>query len=440
MLLASITLFVLAACSNVSPTPTLQETEFSSVASVEIPADTTQAELEALYGGTAFVFRPEAGFAVLGFSADQAALTTLSTDPSENIFATPEITAAGWDAWAGGHGAWSGGHGAWSGGHGAWSGGHGAWSGGWDAWAGGHGAWSGGNQATSTFSQNLDIWDQINLPEAQALAPNLGSGVKIAVIDTGIDLNHPAFAGKLAPASEWKDFVDGDSYPQEVQGSNYGHGTGVAGVILQVAPNVTILPLRVLDGDGVGDTDDVVAAMDWAIQKGADIINLSLGATVDDEALHTMIEYAFDQKVFVMASAGNANTEAPTFPARRAASGPVSEYTVGVGSVSVNDIKSPFSNYGDSLELMAPGERIYTVAPDESIGYWSGTSFATPIVTGALALGIGETDDPKQFANELSRTIVKINDKNTDYFGDKRYNKKLGKGRLDVEAFLDKVL
>ena len=110
------------------------------------------------------------------------------------------------------------------------------------------------------------------------LAPNLGEGVKVAVIDTGIDLDHPGFAGRLAPAGEWRDYVDGDDFPMdEPGGAGFGHGTAVAGIIVQVAPNATILPIRVLAPDGRGDVDDVVTAIDHAITVGAQVINLSLG-------------------------------------------------------------------------------------------------------------------------------------------------------------------
>ena len=155
--------------------------------------------------------------------------------------------------------------------------------------------------------------------------------------------------------------------------------------------------------------------------------------------MQTMMSYAFSKKVFVVASAGNANAEGVTYPSRTAASGPVSEYTVGVGSVDKSDIKSSFSNFGKDLEIMAPGENIYTAFPGGQVGYWSGTSFATPIVTGALALGVGETSDAKQFANELARTASDINTLNNTRFN-KQYDKKLGEGRLNIQAFLEKVL
>ena len=411
---------LLTAC-GVGPAP-LAPTEFSSVASIDIPADAEQAQIEAQYGGAAVVFRPEAGFAVLAFTQQQDGLTTLSTSANQNTFATPEVSAGGNSVWGGGNS---------------------VWGGGWDAWAGGNSVWGGGNSvwgggSPTTLTQNLSLWDQVNLPEGQSLAPNLGGGVKVAVIDTGIDLLHPAFAGRLAPVSEWKDFVDGDNYPQEVAGNLHGHGTGVAGVVLQVAPNVTILPLRVLDGNGLGNTDDVIAAIDWAFRKGADVINLSLGATVDVAALNTMVNYVASRGVYVVSSSGNTGDRSVTYPAANAnlGSGDGKYLSLGVGSVSSGDKKSGFSTYGDRLELVAPGESLYTPAPDAQIGYWSGTSFAAPVASGALALGAGEklssADEYRKLAEHLGASARDVSDKNPGTY--------LGYGRLDIQAFMRKAL
>ncbi|MEZ4606323.1 MAG: S8 family serine peptidase [Deinococcales bacterium] len=92
--------------------------------------------------------------------------------------------------------------------------------------------------------------------------------MKVAVIDTGVDLSHPMLSGKLAPSTEWWDYVDNDNSPQDVSGGEgYGHGTVVSTLILQVAPQATILPLRVLASNGLGDLDDVAAAIDRYKQR-----------------------------------------------------------------------------------------------------------------------------------------------------------------------------
>ena len=124
---------------------------------------------------------------------------------------------------------------------------------------------------------------RINLPAAQAISK--GAGVKVAVLDTGIDKTHPLFAGKLLPG---RDFVDNDNDPSEVGTSGvgaYGHGTHVAGIVLMVAPDAKIIPIRVLDQNGVGNVWTLSKALNYAANPdgnpatddGANIINLSLG-------------------------------------------------------------------------------------------------------------------------------------------------------------------
>lgn len=390
---ALLTLFIVA-CGGAEPTPLVAQ-DFKYVASVEISATTDQAELEAEYGGTAFVFRPEAGFAILGF--DEAGLGIQS---NEDVFRTPEVSSHGREVWGGGR----------------------------EVWGGGLNAWSG--SASPTLAQNNGYWDKINLPEGQRLAPNLGRGVKVAVIDTGIDLDHPVFQGKLAPRREWWDFVGWDDYPQEEAGSSYGHGTGVAGIILQVAPNATILPLRVLDKNGRGDVDDVVTAIDMAVWRGAHIINLSLGTKVDVDSLEILVRYAKQRGVIVVASSGNRDEGRLEFPAQY-------DYEVlSVGSVNYGDAKSDFSSYGRSLDVLAPGETVYTALPDDQLGYWTGTSFAAPMVTGALALAVGEAGSYSHLSpNDLVWWMINESDNINGLSQNWMFGDWVG-GRLNVEAFL----
>ena len=405
----------LAACGGLTTpeVPQAAPERFDYSLSVDIAPGANRADIEAQYDGKAVVWRPEAGFAVLGLH-DAGGLSTLGAKENKKAFKLPENVTGAVDG----------------SGRSAWSGGRSAWSGGRSAWSGGRSAWSGG--APTTFAENLGYWDQIDLPEGQALAPHLGAGVKVAVIDTGIDLRHPAFVGRLAPPSEWKDFVDGDAYPQEVQGTNYGHGTGVADVIVQVAPNVTILPLRVLGPDGSGDTTDVVAAIDYAVQKGAQVINLSLGTDTDEKTLKELVKYAVKQEVLVVASAGNNGQENVMFPAR------YNSEVLSIGSVNRDDELSPFSAYGKELSLTAPGEFIYTAAPDNSVGYWSGTSFAAPIVTGAAALALGEkVTYTKMNPKDLNKILTGATDDVRGRGRNSRFKAdQLGKGRLDIDNFL----
>lgn len=389
-------LALLAACSSVQTeiptTPTTNPHPYSL--SVDVEPSSLKEEVEARYDGDVIVWRPEAGFAILGLD-EGGALSTQNLEgaaaqPSQDEVAAPEAEVEASSVWGGGG----------------------------NAWSGGGNAWSGGIDIASepTLSQkNADAWWQIDLEGGFSLAPRQGSGVKVAVIDSGLDLNHPAFADRLAPESEWKDFVDGDTYPQEERSEggdngNYGHGTGVAGVVLQVAPNATILPLRVLDSEGLGDITDVAAAIDHAVASGADVINLSLGTDKDSDALNRMIAYAAEKRVFVIASSGNTGNQEITYPARNAKqSGKMGDYLLSVGSAktywSVLSVLSVFSTYGNALEITAPGEYIYTAFPDNGVGYWSGTSFSAPMVSGTLALMLGEDKDERHIAGKLDDAL-----------------------------------
>lgn len=267
------------------------------------------------------------------------------------------------------------------------------------AWSGGFRAWGGGESGGPTLSANSAIWNKLALAPAHAhLAPTLGAGVTVAVIDTGLDLGHTAFSGRLTPKSTWYDFVDNDALPQEVAGAAYGHGTAVASITLQIAPKARVLPLRVLGTDGSGLPSDVVRAIDHALKLGADVIQLSLGTSEPDEALEQMVAYATARGVYVVASAGN-NDGNLTYPAANAMQAtPAGDMTVGVGSVDLNDVKSSFSNFvpennpmaEDGLEMVAFGENVYAAAPGGKMASWDGTSMAAPMIAGALALALAE--------------------------------------------------
>ncbi len=306
------------------------------------------------------------------------------------------------------------------------------------AWASGsRTAWASGEYLPVV--QNTDSFKQINLEAAQTLAPNLGTGVKIAVIDTGLDLSHPAFEGALAPASEWRDFYGNDAVPQD-EGTlgvgGYGHGTAVASIVLQVAPGATILPLRVLGPDGSGDTLMIAQAIKYAVSKGAKIINLSLGSKNKSEIVQREITNATNAGVLVVASAGNDNLNSITFPASIATNkGALGDNSISVGSVDLQDRKSSFSNYSNELELVAPGESIFTAGPDNLLVAWSGTSMSAPIVTGGLALAEGQlTATPPDLTRKMTDNGTNIYALNSAYTG------LLGKGRLDLKTFLNASL
>ena len=299
--------------------------------------------------------------------------------------------------------------------------------------------WSNGE--FSWMPENTALWQQVRLEEGHALASNLGYGVKVAIIDTGVDLKHPALAEALAPEKEWWDFYGDDAVPQEegVFGEGgYGHGTNVAGIVRQVAPRATILPIRVLGPDGSGNLTDVASAIHWAVKMKADVINLSLGSDEEIRAVEEVIDAAAKKGVLVVASTGNTGDTAVTYPARSAAAASSAAYRLSVTSVDAADVKSTFATYRAEVELAAPGEKVHSPAPGERVAAWSGTSMAAPMASGALALALGEklTVHRKGLTGALQAQSFDL----YALAPNRAYAAQLGEGRLDLAAFLEGVV
>ncbi len=383
----------LLGCNSINPpAPAVNVSANGYILTLKVSNTDSASALETRYSGKMLAYQPDAGFAMLlspnepskadpaitavqGNSAVSTPVKYLSSNPTALTPQGSNSNTSGWTAWSNGAGAWSGG----------WT----AWSGGWTAWSGGT-----GSLAPELPSANQSAWNQIKLYEAHRITRNYGSGVKVAVIDTGVDLNHPTFQGHLAPSSQWKDYVDGDTNPQEDSSGNgkaYGHGTAVAGVILQVAPRVTILPIRVLKKDGDGNTSDIVSAISYAVGQGAQIINLSLGTDGWDQSLYTICSWANAQGVRIVASAGNnGQKDNLTSPGMFTWYGGTYMKTIGVGSVNTSDALSSFSAFGDALFSTAPGESIFSAYPSNQAVSATGTSFAAPLYSGAIALAYAD--------------------------------------------------
>jgi thermitase len=411
VLLSALIIF-LSACGRSPTQPAGEPPSYTHALTVAITAHDTRDELEARYRATVVVWEPGAGFAILGLEGAPETLGPLSSNAEQNrsVITAPEVGAAGWPMWAGG---WQ------------------MWAGGWQMWAGGWQMWAGGQGNSFTPTENHAHWHQIGLFDAHALAPNRGAGVTVAVIDSGLDLHHPIFQGYLTSKKTWFDFVDFDLIPQDERGAlaepyGYGHGTGMAGIVRQVAPQARIMPIRVLRPDGSGELLAVVAAIYHAVERGADVINLSLGTTRPSLALRTIIDYANKRGVIVIASSGNTGDTAITFPAAYAAS----QFTLSVGSVDPADTKSDFSTYGARLDVLAPGRQVFTSAPGERVAGWTGTSISTAVVTGAVALALSETSDRGSLVPLMKGTAFNIDHLNQEYQG------QLGHGRIRVDAFL----
>lgn len=227
----------------------------------------------------------------------------------------------------------------------------------------------------------------IGLPQAWENISN--ETVTIAVIDSGICAGHPDLAGRI---SAGYDFVDDDNDPTDT----FGHGCGVAGVIAAnsnngvgiagVAPNVTIMPLRVLDSSGIGNYANISAAIIYATDNGADIINLSLAGTTFSQIMADAVNYAVERGVTVVASAGNQASDGIFYPAAFPS-------VISVGSVDPDLNQSSFSNFGANVDIYAPGRDILTTSINGDYEFMSGTSFAAPMVAGLLAISdVSNTD------------------------------------------------
>lgn len=318
------------------------------------------------------------------------------------------------------------------------------------AWARGRiGAWARGLDASTipsgamnTFSENAAAWNLIHLPEAQTLAPNLGKDVIVAVVDTGLDLNHPVFAGHLTDPATWHDFLGQDSDPTDAPTATnalYGHGTAVASLILQVAPEARILPVRALNADGEGTVASLVAGIDWAVKHGAQVINVSAVSSVDND-LTQAIARAASRGVYVTLAAGNEGDKKVSFPARNSTKkSALGQYAVNAGAVNSDSTMATWSNHGTALELNAPGVDLATAVAGGTYALVSGTSFATPVLSGTLALALGEPQQKRfvgQLAAQLNATATNIDAANKAITKGKSGSDVLGNGLVNAQAFM----
>lgn len=242
---------------------------------------------------------------------------------------------------------------------------------------------------------NSDVLRALKIDAAQAMAPHLGRGVTVAVIDTGIDLAHPMFRGALLPGH---DFVDHNPDASEM-GSDadaaYGHGTAVAGIIRQIAPEAKILPLRVLTPDGSGLAANVASAIRYAVDHGAQIVHLSIAARSANQGVRSALQYAVREGVMVVAACGNDGTNRCGAPAVSfAGNSPLARVGVSVSAANVDGTLPSWSTRGG--EVLAPGVKVLSAYPEGRTISATGSSFAAPMVTGSLALALGEGKDPSE--------------------------------------------
>jgi subtilisin family serine protease len=282
---------------------------------------------------------------------------------------------------------------------------------------------------------------KIRQPDLQVASGFTGTGVTVAVIDTGVDTSHSAlrsalvsgfnFIVNVANPSELVDLNPGAAAALEqsstsiLDGQNlvqlnsstmailsqsstsildgppraFGHGTMTAGLVHLVAPGAHIMSLKAFAGDGTSDLFNIVRAIYYAADHGANVISMSFEITQSSPALQNAIQYALSKNVVLVAAAGNDGDQILVFPAAYST-------VIGVGSTNNSDARSSFSNFGtNSVFIAAPGEGVITTYPGGNYAAGWGTSFSTPIVAGeaALVLQARPTYKPSDVANAISR-------------------------------------
>ncbi|MCE1188078.1 MAG: S8 family serine peptidase [Ignavibacteria bacterium] len=319
----------------------------------------------------------------------------------------------------------------------------------------------------SLYSQQWAL-QKIGAPAAWAVSEGADT-VLIGVIDTGIDFNHPDISHQLFinPGETGKDnlgrdkrfngvdddnngfiddfqgwdftdrtgfpfdstngdYVGWDNMPMDENG--YSHGTAVAGIIAAemnnvigiagVAPKVKILNLRAFDPDGNGEEDDVAAAILYAVKMNVKVINMSFGDNSFSYVLRDVVRFAYSKNIVLVASSGNDGVNTPHYP---------SGYSevICVGNSTSDDYVASSSNYGSTLDLVAPGTGIITLARHNSYQDFNGTSAAAPFVSAAAGLLLSK----QAFSNEEVKQILKTT---ADDIGDEGWDEKSGAGRLNV--------
>lgn len=293
------------------------------------------------------------------------------------------------------------------------------------------------------------IFNGVEVPEAYAQQPALsiieadkvrsistGAATRIATIDTGVDFNHPALRPWLAAGA---DLVNGTS-ASEYDGlmletdadsktripSAFGHGTLVAGLIHLVAPNAVIVPIKAFDPYGRTSLFKVVQAIYQAIELKADAVNMSFSSSEDSPALREAVSAAHAAGVAVVSSMGNDGMQTDViYPAAY-------KGAYGVSATDFQDRLAPFSNYGKTVSISAPGANVISTAPGGRYASVSGTSFSAPLVSGTIALLASLQNRGAAKGALVVASAEPIDQKNPGF------EKMLGRGRVNARLALEK--
>lgn len=281
-----------------------------------------------------------------------------------------------------------------------------------------------------------DQWHHKTLGTNAAWTKTMGSKeMVVAIIDDGIDRNHADLKGKIVNAYDTvrnrKNIVPKGEHGTHIAGIIAGsanNGIGGAGV----APNVKLMPINVFDGE-YANTADIIDAIHFAVQHKANIINMSLGDTSYSEALNKAVQEAYKKGVLIVAAAGNEGDMGKNvqrvYPA-------AFSHVISVAATDSRDKRASYSSYHSTVDIAAPGDDILSTLPDGKYGWMSGTSMATPMVTGVAALIWSY--EPKLNKSEVEYRLydsaVDLGAKGKDiYYGNGRLNAKKSAGNEDAD-------
>ena len=241
----------------------------------------------------------------------------------------------------------------------------------------------------------------------------VGGPIKVAVIDTGVNCGHIDLGVPCGGANAGYDFVNDDADPSD----DHGHGTHVAGTIggrrngfgvVGVAPNVWIVPIKVLSASGSGYYSDIIAGIDYATLNGVKVTNNSYGGSLGSATMEAALRVAAANGVVTVAAAGNSGTQSGTgdnvgYPAKYTS-------TIAVAATDSIDARASFSSTGPRVEVAAPGVSIRSTVMSGGYAAWNGTSMATPHVAGLAALlyakGVTNSNNNGLINDEIRNTIA----------------------------------
>lgn len=265
-------------------------------------------------------------------------------------------------------------------------------------------------------------WALAKLGAWQSWETARGSGVRVAVVDTGVDYLHPDLAGRVDQG--W-DFVDNDANPMD----EMGHGTHVAGIVAAAAgngvggsgfaPAARVFAVRALDRDGSGYYSWIASAIVYSADQGAQVINLSLGGNEDAHVLEEAVGYATAHGALVTCASGNDGAAKIGYPARY-------QGCFSVGASTSSDTIASFSNRGRGLDVVAPGANILSSTMGGGYEAWDGTSMATPVVSGVAALLVSQGRSERSIEQLLRSTSRDL--------GAAGWDSTYGAGRVDASA------